>query len=84
MHVQILPDLKESRWLYNGSTLLQDGRHANVPAQSWVWRVTNDEGYGEYHNTYTVYVDEVHDLHTHNMIVHCITPCCLATFLHCF
>ncbi len=57
--MQIMPDLTESRWLYNGSTLLQEGRHANKVADSWVWRVTNDEGYGEYHNTYTFYVDKV-------------------------
>ncbi|CAL8460756.1 g287 [Coccomyxa elongata] len=54
----VLPDLTESRWLYNGSTLLQEGRHANKTADAWVWRVTNDEGYGEYHNTYTFYVDK--------------------------
>jgi hypothetical protein len=59
LRMQILPDLTESRWLYNGSTLLQEGRHANKRAESWVWRVTNDEGYGEYHNTYTFYVDKV-------------------------
>ena len=24
-----------------------------------MWRVTNDEGYGAYHNTYTLYADDV-------------------------
>jgi hypothetical protein len=57
--MQILPDLTEDRWQYNGSTFLEQGRHHGVPAEAWVWRVTNDEGYGEYHNVYTFYVDKV-------------------------
>jgi hypothetical protein len=57
--LQILPDLREDRWQYNGSATLENGRHQGQQAAAWVWRVTNDEGYGAYHNTYTLYVDDV-------------------------
>ena len=55
---QILPDLREDRWRYNGSATLESGRHRGKAAHAWVWRVTNDEGYGAYHNTYTFYAAE--------------------------
>ena len=59
MGMQILPDLTEERWLYNGTLSPESGRHKGKAAHAWVWRVTNDEGYSEYHNVYTFYVDKV-------------------------
>ena len=49
---QVLPEINE-RWAYNGSTVVANGRHAGRPADVWVWRVDDDQGYGTYHNVYT-------------------------------
>ena len=57
--LQILPDLTEERWLYNGTAALEAGRHKGKSAHMWVWKLRNKSDYGEYDNTYTFYVDEV-------------------------
>lgn len=56
---QILPDLTEERWAYNGTVAFEAGRHKGKSAHSWVWELTNKASYGQYDNTYTFYVDEV-------------------------
>ncbi len=57
--LQILPDLTEERWLYNGTAALEAGRHKGRSAHTWVWKLRNKSDYGEYDNTYTFYIDEV-------------------------
>ena len=57
--LQILPDLTEERWLYNGTAALDAGRHKGRSAHMWVWKLRNKSDYGEYDNTYTFFVDEV-------------------------
>jgi len=59
MALQILPDLTEDRWSYNGTAAIESGRHKGRSADSWIWKLKNKSDYGEYDNTYTFYVDKV-------------------------
>ncbi len=52
--LQVLPDLTESRWQYNGRVEL-----GNLNAHEWQWKVTEEEGYGQYPLSYKMYVDDV-------------------------
>ena len=52
--MQVLPDLTESRWQYNGRVEL-----GNLNAHEWQWKVTEEEGYGQYPLSYKMYVDDV-------------------------
>eukprot|EP00891_Asterochloris_glomerata_P000653 jgi/Astpho2/653/Aster-x0947 len=49
----VLPDLTESRWQYNGWVEL-----GNLKAHEWQWKVTEEEGYGQYPLSYKMYVDD--------------------------
>lgn len=57
--LQVLPDLKESRWVYNGTAMMHD-QEANV----WVMHSKEEMGYGDVISTYTMYVGKVGD-HKH-------------------
>ena len=59
MALQILPDLTEDRWSYNGTAAIESGRHKGKSADSWIWKLKNKSDYGEYDNTYTFFVDKV-------------------------
>ena len=52
--LQVLPDLTESRWQYNGQVEL-----GTLNAHEWQWKVTEEEGYGQYPLSYKMYVDDV-------------------------
>ena len=52
--LQVLPDLTESRWQYNGRVEL-----GNLNAHEWQWKVIEEEGYGQYPLSYKMYVDDV-------------------------
>ncbi|KAL3157264.1 hypothetical protein ABBQ38_001497 [Trebouxia sp. C0009 RCD-2024] len=47
----VLPDLKESRWAYNGTAMMHD-QEANV----WIMHSKEELGYGDVISTYTMYV----------------------------
>ena len=57
--LQILPDITEDRWSYNGTAAVEGGRHKGQSAHTWVWKLKNKSDYGEYDNTYTFYADKV-------------------------
>ena len=52
--LQVLPDLTESRWSYNGTATMHDQQ-----ADTWVMQAKEDMGYGEIVSTYTMYVGKV-------------------------
>lgn len=52
--LQVLPDLTESRWSYNGTATMHDQE-----ANTWVMESKEDLGYGEIVSTYTMYVGKV-------------------------
>lgn len=54
MCAQVLPDLSEDRWSYNGTATVH-GQEAN----SWVAYDKKQMGYGEIVSTYTMYVSQV-------------------------
>ena len=57
--MQILPDITEDRWSYNGTAEIEGGRHKGKSAHTWVWKLRNKSDYGEYDNIYTIYIKEV-------------------------
>ena len=57
--LQVLPDLTESRWQYSGRVEL-----GHLNAHEWQWKVTEEEGYGQYPLSYQMYVDDVSPLGT--------------------
>lgn len=57
--MQILPDITEDRWSYNGTAAVEGGRHKGKSAHTWVWKLKNKSDYGEYDNTYTFFTDKV-------------------------
>ena len=52
--LQVLPDLKELRWSYNGTAMMHN-QEANV----WIMHSKEELGYGDVISTYTMYVGKV-------------------------
>ena len=52
--LQVLPDLKEPRWAYNGTAMMH-----NQEAHVWVMHSKEELGYGDVISTYTMYVGKV-------------------------
>ena len=52
--LQVLPDLKEPRWAYNGTAKMH-----NQEAHVWVMHSKEELGYGSVISTYTMYVGKV-------------------------
>ena len=59
VYVQILPDLRESRWQKNASATIEDGRHKGKEALAWSWIIDDDMGYGDSVATYTFFASQV-------------------------
>ncbi len=59
--LQVLPDLTESRWGYNGTAAMHDQE-----AKTWVMESKENLGYGEIVSTYTMFVGKV------NMTLFCL------------
>ena len=57
--MQVLPDLSDGRWNFNGTVKLSDGLHMGKAADVYVWVVTEDWGFGKVVATYSFFVDQV-------------------------
>ena len=57
--MQVLPNLADGHWTFNGTAKLGDGLHAGKDADAYVWVVTEDYGYGKVVASYTFFVDQV-------------------------
>lgn len=57
--MQVLPDLNEGKWVFNGTSRLTEGLHLGKDADAYVWRDTEDYGYGRVIASYTFFVDQV-------------------------
>ena len=56
MVLQVLPDLNEGRWQYNGTATIDQGPHKGVSALLYQYTVKHNEGYGEVVASYKFYV----------------------------
>lgn len=54
LYIQVLPDLTELRWSYNGTATMHEQE-----ANTWVMYSKEEMGYGEIISTYTMYVAKV-------------------------
>ena len=57
--LQILPDLRESRWEENSTAKITDGQHKGADAVAYSWIIEKDMGYGDNTAVYTFFMTKV-------------------------
>lgn len=59
MRLQVLPDLSEGKWTFNGTSEIPRGAYEGLEADTYVWPLTEDYGYGKVAASYVFYVGQV-------------------------
>ncbi|KAK9812379.1 hypothetical protein WJX73_006336 [Symbiochloris irregularis] len=54
----VLPDLSEGKWTFNGTSKIRTGAWAGLEADTYVWPLTEDYGYGRVSASYAFYVSQ--------------------------
>ena len=57
--LQVLPNLADGKWTFNGTSEIRSGLYAGQAASTYFWPVTEDYGYGRVDASYVFYVNQV-------------------------